>query len=58
MTKRSPPPAAGGFFLILPILIGFVWGLIRGTAVAGVLLGLAVGIVMALAVYAWDRRRR
>ena len=56
MTSRDP--WAGGFFLILPIVVGFSWGLATGVAMKGALIGLAMGIVLAFAVWLLDRSRR
>lgn len=50
-------PLAGGFLLIAAILIGFVAGIMTGDAMRGVLIGTAIGIVMAIAVWLIDRRR-
>jgi len=56
MTKRNP--IAGGFWLILPIVAGFAWGLSTGQATLGVLVGLALGLGLAVAVWAIDRANR
>lgn len=56
MTQRSPQ--AGGFFLILPVVAGFAWGLATQRATEGAVIGLAIGIALALIVWAVDRRRR
>jgi len=48
---------AGGFFLILAIFAGFVWGLMSGLPVHGAILGTLVGIVLAIIVWLVDRRR-
>ena len=40
----TPTPTAGGFFLILPIVLGFVWGLISGRALHGAKAGERVTI--------------
>lgn len=48
---------AGGFFLILPIVGGFGWGLAIGRPMHGALLGLGVGLILVLIVWAIDRRR-
>ncbi|MCY7339812.1 MAG: hypothetical protein LH465_07690 [Sphingomonas bacterium] len=56
MTKRDP--VAGGFFLIVPLIAGFSWGLANDVALNGALIGLAVGILLALAVWLFDRARR
>lgn len=49
---------AGGFFLVVPIVVGFGWGLASGRALQGALAGLLVGLALALIVWAIDRRRR
>ena len=53
----TPNPKAGGFFLVVPILAGFLWGLTNGRAMQGALVGLGVGLVLAAIVWAVDRRR-
>lgn len=55
---RTPTPMAGGFFLILPIVVGFGWGLVSGRALPGALIGLVVGAVLAFIVWAVDRARQ
>lgn len=52
-----PTPRAGGFFLVLPILIGFGWGLKSGRAMQGAVIGLAIGLALALLIWLLDRRR-
>ena len=42
MTRRSP--AAGGFFLIAPIVAGFLYGMTTGEAMAWTMIGLVVGL--------------
>jgi len=54
---NRPTPVAGGFFLIVPIVAGFFWGLASGRAMQGALIGLGVGVVLALIVWAVERRR-
>lgn len=49
---------AGGFFLTACILAGLVAGVAVGNPMQGVLVGTAAGIVIALAVWLVDRRRR
>ena len=51
------PSAAGGFFLIAPVVAGFFYGLTTGEAMAWTFIGLLVGIVLALIVWLVDRRR-
>ena len=53
----TPTPRAGGLFLILPIVAGFLWGVVSGRAMQGALAGLAIGVVLATIVWAVDRRR-
>lgn len=56
MSRRSPQ--AGGFLLILAIFIGMAAGIMAGQPVLGVLAGTGIGILLALAVWLVDRRRR
>ncbi len=49
---------AGGFFLILPIVIGFLWGLTGGRAMQGAVIGLAIGLVLAFVIWLIDRLRQ
>ena len=49
---------AGGFFLMLAILIGFGWGVAAGNPMQGVLIGTGVGALIALAIWVADRARR
>ena len=53
----KPDPRAGGCFLSLLILVGFVVGLSQGDPVAGALIGTAAGILLALALWLTDRKR-
>jgi len=55
MNKKTP--AAGGFFLIAPIVAGFLYGLTTGEAMAWTFIGLTVGLALALIVWLVDRRR-
>lgn len=50
-------PRAGGFFLIVAILLGFGIGIATGDAMRGVVIGTAAGIVIAVALWLVDRRR-
>ena len=54
----TPTPRAGGFFLVLPIVIGFGWGLATGQAMQGAIAGLAIGLILAALIWMLDRRRR
>jgi hypothetical protein len=55
---RRPTPVAGGFFLVVPIVAGFFWGLASGRAMQGAVIGLGLGITLALAIWLLDLRRR
>jgi hypothetical protein len=56
----TPTPLAGGFFLVLPIIVGFLWGLTEGRAMQGAVAGLGVGLLLAAAIWLFDwlRQRR
>jgi len=49
---------AGGCFLTLFILLGFLFGLSIRNPLKGVLIGLAIGAVLAIATWLIDSRRR
>ena len=49
---------AGGCVLTIFILLGFAYGLSIRNPLKGTLIGLAVGVVLALATWLIDRRRR
>jgi hypothetical protein len=55
MARRNH--AAGGFFLVLAIIGGFVWGAMSGLPWHGAVLGTIVGVVLAVVVWLIDRRR-
>ena len=55
MAKRNP--MAGGFFLTAAILGGAVWGISIGNPMQGLVIGTAVGIVLAVLIWLLDRRR-
>jgi len=55
MATRTP--MAGGFFLMATILVGAVWGISIGNPVKGLLIGTAIGIGIAVAVWLIDRAR-
>jgi hypothetical protein len=59
MGARMPSTAkAGGCFLTLCILAGFPLGLAIGNPMKGILIGTGAGIVLALATWLIDSRRR
>lgn len=47
----------GGCFLIVPMLIGFIAGMATGNAYRGVLIGTAIGILLAVGIWLIDRYR-
>lgn len=49
---------AGGCFLTIFILLGFLFGLSIRNPLKGVLVGLGVGMIFAVATWLIDRRRR
>lgn len=57
VAMNRPVPVAGGFFLIVPIVIGFLWGVPTGRSMQGALIGLGIGLALAVAVWLIDRRR-
>lgn len=56
MTRQST--RAGGCFLSIFILAGFVLGLAIKNPMKGILIGTGLGILLALATWLIDRRRR
>ncbi|MGI8704491.1 MAG: hypothetical protein ACR2JJ_01600 [Sphingomicrobium sp.] len=48
---------AGGCFLMGAIMLGFIAGLATGDAMRGVVIGTAIGIIIAVAIWLVDRRR-
>jgi hypothetical protein len=49
---------AGGCFLAIFLLLGFLYGLSIRNPVKGCLIGLGIGIVLAVATWLIDRARR
>lgn len=50
-------PFAGGFLIVLGIMVGVVAGLIGGQPTVGFLIGGGVGAALALALYLRDQNR-
>jgi hypothetical protein len=55
MTNQKP--LAGGCLLSICLLAGFPFGLAFGNPMKGILIGLGVGIVLAVALWLFDNRR-
>jgi hypothetical protein len=55
MARRNT--RAGGIFLTIGILGGFVWGIAAGNPMKGILIGTALGALAALLMWLLDRRR-
>jgi len=56
MSQRRPA-AAGGIFLFLGPVIGALYGVEAGQPVIWMLIGFAVGVLGALAIWWWDHNR-
>ena len=56
MTNRRP--LAGGCFLTIFLLLGFLYGLSIRNPLKGTLIGLGIGIVLAIATWLVDSWRR
>ena len=57
-TENSPPRFAGGIFIAFGLLIGAIFGVAMDQASAGTVIGMAVGIVIAVLIWLMDRKRR
>lgn len=54
----NPITKAGGCFMTLSILAGFVFGLAIANPLKGALVGTAIGAAIAVIIWVVDRRRR
>jgi uncharacterized protein YqgC (DUF456 family) len=57
-TENSPPRLAGGIFIALGLLIGAIIGVFMDQPSAGAVIGMAIGTVIAVAIWIMDRKRR
>jgi len=57
-TENSPPRVAGGIFIALGLLIGAIIGVAMDQPSAGAVIGMAIGTVIAVAIWVMDRKRR
>lgn len=53
----TKPKHAGGCFLMVAILFGFLAGIAIKDPIKGVLIGTGIGIIIAVAIWLVDRRR-
>lgn len=56
-SQNNPPRLAGGIFIALGLLIGAIAGVALRQPSAGMVIGLASGTALALAVWIFDRKR-
>ncbi|MFW2828648.1 hypothetical protein [Sphingomonas sp. ID0503] len=56
MAGKSSNTQAGGFILAVAILAGGAYGALKGQPSAGVVAGLGVGVIAAIAIWLLDRR--
>ena len=57
-TENSPPRLAGGIFIAFGLLIGAIIGVAMDQPSAGAVIGMAIGTVIAVAIWIMDRKRR
>ncbi|MVZ96676.1 hypothetical protein EUU23_03015 [Sphingorhabdus sp. IMCC26285] len=56
-TNNSQPRLAGGIFIALGLLFGAIGGIAFNQPSAGMMIGFATGVVIALVVWLFDRKR-
>lgn len=56
-TQNNQPRLAGGIFVALGLLIGAILGVALNQPSAGLVIGMTIGIVIAVAVWLIDRKR-
>ncbi|MEY3624111.1 MAG: hypothetical protein RLZZ407_1670 [Pseudomonadota bacterium] len=56
-TQNNQPRLAGGIFVALGLLIGAILGVAFDQPSAGLVIGMAVGSLIAVAVWLFDRKR-
>jgi hypothetical protein len=55
---RSPASLSGGFLIAASLIVGVIFGAWKGQPSLGFVVGLAVGVVLAVAVWQFDKMRR
>ena len=56
-TPNNQPRLAGGIFVALGLLIGAILGVAFDQPSAGLVIGMAIGSLIAVAVWLFDRKR-
>lgn len=56
-TQNNQPRLAGGIFVALGLLVGAILGVAFDQPSAGLVIGMAIGILIAVAVWLFDRKR-
>lgn len=54
---RKSEPLGGGIFIVIGLFAGILIGRAYGQISFGLVVGLAIGVVAALALWLWQRRR-
>ena len=57
MNEPRRTPRSGGIFLFLAPVIGTLYGIGRGDPIKWMLVGFAIGLALALAIWLIDRRQ-
>jgi uncharacterized membrane protein (UPF0136 family) len=55
--RNDRGPLAGGCLICVAILAGTIVGLWQGQSSIGILAGLGIGLVLAILLWAWDRKK-
>jgi hypothetical protein len=58
MPAKSSAPLAGGFLLCIAVLAGALTGVFLGQPSIGFLVGIGIGLTIAVAIWLLDRKRR
>lgn len=55
---RSPSSLSGGFLIAVSVMVGVIFGAWKGEPSLGFVIGFAVGVVLAVMVWQFDKMRR
>lgn len=55
---RSPASLSGGFLIAVSVMVGVIFGAWKGEPSLGFVIGFAVGVVLAVMVWQFDKMRR